>query len=131
MTNHTSSAGKGPRRDPDKDKFWRQTLKEQSASGQSVRAFCAARGLSEPSFYAWRRTLAQRSRGTVASRAAKTRRPTFVELRPQQPVIQPVPDPAPDPADAPLVLVAGNRQLLIRPGCDRVLLREVLSALGE
>lgn len=126
MTNRTSPPGKGPHRDPDKEKLWRKTLKEHAASGQNVRAFCAARGLSEPSFYSWRRAIAQRGRQTMVSRAAaKPKRPTFVELRPQQPVIQP----ALDPADAPLVLVAGDRRLLIRPGCDRALLREVLVAL--
>jgi hypothetical protein len=130
MTNSTCPAGKGPHRDPDKQTFWRKTLKEQAGSGRSVRGFCADRGLSEPSFYSWRRAIAQRGGQTLTSRsAAKPKRPTFVELRPQQPVIQPAPEP--HTADAPLVLVAGDRRLLIRPGCDRVLLREVLAALGE
>jgi len=31
----------------------------QEASGLSVRQFCEKRGLREPSFYAWRRTLKQ------------------------------------------------------------------------
>lgn len=127
MTNITSPAGKGSHRDPDKESFWRKTLSEQAGSGQSVRVFCADRGLSEPSFYSWRRAIAQRNRQPVASRAGgKARRPTFVELHPQQPA----PSPAPL-ADAPLEVVAGGRRLLIRPGCDLGLLREVLAALEE
>jgi hypothetical protein len=35
-------------------------LDEFRASGLSARAFCAREGLAEPSFYSWRRTLAER-----------------------------------------------------------------------
>ena len=139
MTYIASVAGQGPHRDLDKEKFWRKTLREQAASGQGVRASCAARGLSEPSFYFWRQTLARRDRTTVACRSETEgkptpKRPTFVELCPQQPVSQAAPDPAPQTADVLrddvlVELVAGERRLLIRSGCDRVLLREVLAAL--
>lgn len=120
MNNLTSRTGRGPHRESDKETFWRRTLKEQADSGQNVRAFCRARGLTEPSFYAWRRTIAERD-GNNASRNARTKRPTFVELRPQSA--------APRNADVPLEIVAGDRRLLIRPGCDRTLLREVLAVL--
>ena len=46
--------------DPQRDRFWREVLARYGASGLSVRAFCVQAGLSEPSFYAWRRTLARR-----------------------------------------------------------------------
>jgi hypothetical protein len=46
--------------DPQRDRFWREVFARYRASGLSVRAFCVQAGLSEPSFYAWRRTLAQR-----------------------------------------------------------------------
>ena len=36
---------------------WREILGRQADSGLSIRAFCAAEGLSEPSFYAWRKRL--------------------------------------------------------------------------
>jgi transposase len=48
------------RRDSGKARLWRETVAAWRRSGQSVRAFCAARGLSEPSFYNWRRELARR-----------------------------------------------------------------------
>jgi hypothetical protein len=48
--------------DPSKERYWRRLLREWRRSGQSVRAFCRARAVSEPSFYFWRQTLAQRDR---------------------------------------------------------------------
>lgn len=50
------------RRDPRREQFWRETVAAWEQSGQSVRAFCAGRGLQEASFYAWRRTLRGRER---------------------------------------------------------------------
>jgi transposase-like protein len=51
---------RGARRDPAKERFWRQTLGQQVVSGQSVRAFCRQRQLNESAFYFWRRELEQR-----------------------------------------------------------------------
>ncbi len=120
MKNPTSHAGKGPYRDTDKEAFWRKMLQEQTDSGQNVRAFCRARGLTEPLFYAWRRAIAERD-GMNASHLARAKCPTFVELRPKSA--------APGKIDVPLEIVAGDRRLLIRTGCDRTLLREVLAVL--
>jgi len=44
----------------EKGSFWRLAVKEFQTSGLSVRAFCAREGLSQASFYAWRRSLRQR-----------------------------------------------------------------------
>jgi hypothetical protein len=46
------------RRNPNREQFWRDTLAAWRKSGQSIRAFCAARGLSEATFFARRRELA-------------------------------------------------------------------------
>jgi len=51
---------KGPARDAAKERYWRAAISEQRRSGQSVRAYCRDGGLSEASFYAWRRELKQR-----------------------------------------------------------------------
>ena len=51
------SAGK---RDVKKESFWRRAIREQRASGISVRRWCGKQGLGEASFYWWRRELAQR-----------------------------------------------------------------------
>jgi len=51
---------KGPPRDAAKERFWRRVIRQQGHSRQSIRAYCRARGLTEASFYAWRRELACR-----------------------------------------------------------------------
>jgi transposase-like protein len=63
------------RRDPERERFWREAVAGHKKSGLSVRAFCVQRGLSEPSFYAWRRELGQRGR------APKTPAATFVPVQ--------------------------------------------------
>jgi transposase-like protein len=65
------------RRDSQREQFWREAVDAWAKSGQSVRAFCAGRGLQEASFYGWRRTLRERGRQQSAAR----RRPTLVPLR--------------------------------------------------
>jgi len=59
------------RRDSSKERFWRDALRRFAASGLSVRAFCKRERLTESAFYAWRRTIGERS-GTGNSG------PTFV-----------------------------------------------------
>jgi transposase-like protein len=50
------------RRRPERERFWREAVAGHKTSGLSVRAFCVDRGLSEPSFYAWRREFTRRDR---------------------------------------------------------------------
>ncbi len=40
---------------------WREVLERQAGSGLSVRSFCTAEGISEPSFYGWRKRLRLRT----------------------------------------------------------------------
>jgi hypothetical protein len=42
------------------EKRWREILERQAGSGLLIRSFCAAEGLREPSFYAWRKRLGSR-----------------------------------------------------------------------
>ena len=56
--NHTKFVQRAGRRDrQSKEEFWRGLVRECATSGQSIRAFCAAHRVSEPTFYAWRRAL--------------------------------------------------------------------------
>ena len=41
----------------DRELFWRDVLKRQATSDLSIRKFCEIEGVSQPSFYAWRRRL--------------------------------------------------------------------------
>ena len=47
----------------EKDSYWRWHVDMQVAGGLSVRAYCGQHGLSEPTFYAWRRKIQERDSG--------------------------------------------------------------------
>lgn len=47
----------------EKELRWREVLKRQADSGLSVSRFCASEGISQPSFYAWRKKLQERKNG--------------------------------------------------------------------
>lgn len=55
------SKRRGPRRDAAKERFWRKLIGGFDPDRTSVRQWCAEHGVSEPSFYAWRRELQRRS----------------------------------------------------------------------
>jgi hypothetical protein len=109
-------------RSAEKESFWRLALDEFRASGLSARAFCAREGLAEPSFYSWRRTLAERdSQGLVEEQ---------VELVPVR-IVETI-DGAVDRAPPPLLEVTTASGLTLRfPAdiCPRQL-TSVLTAIG-
>lgn len=94
-----------------KNDQWRERIAEQERSGVSVRLFCRERGLTEYSFYAWRR-----------------------RLRPQDPVRFALVERGPArqesaiDANLELLLATGDR-LRISVGVDAATLRTVIDAL--
>ncbi len=54
-------------RDLAKEFSWRRTMQRHARSGKSVRAFCQAEGVSEPSFHYWRQVLRARDQSAAAS----------------------------------------------------------------
>ena len=105
---------KGKARDRRKEQQWRRWIREWRESGLSVRAYCDAHGLAEPSFYAWRREL-ERRREEVSA---------FVPVQ----VIRDEPTTA---GSAVELLVAGQRIVRVSPGFDAATLRQVLAVLEE
>jgi hypothetical protein len=103
-------------RSSSKEQFWREVLQQWSRSGLSVRAFCARQGVSEPSFYAWRRTLRQREAEALR----------FVPVR----VVSEAKPSAPGDGSVELVLAAGRR-LRIGPGFDGPTVQRLLALLEE
>jgi hypothetical protein len=101
-----------------KEQWWRRQVRQWRGSGLSVRAFCAARGLSEPSFYAWRRTLAQRDAAAVP-------------LVPVTVTPEPTPASADEPAAALELVLDAGRRLRIGPGFDGPTLARLLAILEE
>ena len=89
-------------RSVEREACWRERLARFRASGLSVRAYCRQEQLAAPSFYAWRRTLAERDGHAPARRrTTAASRPAFV------PVL--VTDPPASEAAIVLELGAGRR----------------------
>jgi len=114
MKHTLARTGRSRQSNLSKEKFWRRTLAAFAASSQSVRAFCAARQLAEPSFYAWRRALAQREPAATDSQSP----PMFVPVR------------VSDTADSAMeIVLAGGRCIRLRGPVDRAALAEVVAVL--
>jgi transposase len=109
---------RGHPRDPRKELFWRDHLARWQRSGLSVRAYCAQHHLAAPSFYAWRRTLAQRQ---PAAPAAAT-----VTLLPLA-----LPSQAPAPQPLLEVVLRNGRCLRLVPGVSLGVVRDLLAVLEE
>ena len=90
---------------------WAERIAAQQRSGISVKQFCKERGLTEYSFYAWRRRLQES--GPV--RFALVERSARRQERTTEPIVE-------------LVLTTGER-LRISPGVDITTLRTVLDVL--
>jgi len=105
---------KNNQRSNNKERFWRRMVRRCRSSGLSVRAFCEEQGLSEPSFYAWRRTLAERDAAAVR----------FVP-------VQVTPPPQPTTAAAVELVLGPGRRLRIGPGFDGPTLTRLLALLEE
>ena len=108
----------------EREQFWRRHLDQQRASGLSVREYCHLHGLSEHSFFAWRRTIAERDRRGKPTSDQPIAAPAFLPVA--------VVDGPPQPHDSPIeIRLVDGRRVRIRAGCDRTLLADVLAILHE
>jgi len=117
-------------RDRGKERFWRRAIRRWQRSGLSVRAFCAAEALSEPSFYGWRRELARRDQEASAHVAPVAR---FVPMRVRSDVDVASTTTEVTPASAPAidVMLANGRQLRVPAGFAPSMLRQLLAVVEE
>ena len=90
---------------------WAERIAAQQRSGISVKQFCKDQGLTEYSFYAWRKRLQERG----AVRFALVEKRGLRQERPPEAVLE-------------LVLATGER-LRIGAGVDAATLRTVMEAL--
>jgi hypothetical protein len=119
-------------RDRQKEGQWRRLLRQWRRGGQTVRDFCRERQVSEPSFYSWRRTIAQRDRQAHGKRRQPfARRDERTEQGKKAPLFVPV-RVTPTPMAPAFELVLGNGRLVRVPsGFDAGTLRQLLAVLEE
>jgi transposase-like protein len=110
---------------------WRALADEQRASGMSVKAFCAARGIAASSLFAWRRRLGSSSSAASAATTART----FVEVSASSNESPIDPIPASPPASSSSIELElradGRRVLILRRDFDPALLREAIAVLED
>ena len=109
---------KAKKADTDQQQFWAMVLETFKSSGHSVRRFCQQEGLSEASFYSWRKRL----------RVHETPEPQKVPPQPES-FIQ-VSTPSGKSSVLELVLASGHT-LRIPSDIDREFLSGVLSAVKQ
>ena len=90
---------------------WMDLIRQHEQSGAAVKVFCRDHGVSEPSFYSWRKRL------------AKSQPVRFA-------LVEPSGSAAKDHAPVELILASGDR-LRITPGTDAATLRTLLNVLRE
>jgi transposase-like protein len=134
-----------------KEQFWRDLVQQWQRSGQTVRAFCAEHGLTEASFYAWRRIITQRDRPAEQpadhALAAGPRPiapdnepfPTRNETPDHRPAFVPIRVTPPPPRATPLrptsglleLVIGSGRVVRVPSGFDAATLRHLLAVLEE
>ena len=111
--------GKEHKTDNELRQFWQMAVDTWQSSDLSVRQFCKQEGLSEPSFYSWRKKLAKRDKPQV-SKAKELASSDFLKVSlPQS-----------HSAGLELVLSSGNI-LRINPSVDSKTLIRAISVLQE
>ena len=125
-------AGRG-KRDGGKERFWRRTLRLWRRSGLSVRAFCAEHGLTESSFYSWRRIIAERDQESARVRAKPEPRPKSVSdaTADDAPVFVPLRVIEASAQRALEVVLERGRVVRVLRGFDAATLRQLLAVLEE
>jgi hypothetical protein len=107
-------------RDFAKERHWRQMLRRWEQSKLPVRAFCSLHQVSEPSFYSWRRIIAQRDH-EVATHATPGP-PAFVPVHVVPATAMP----------AAFEIVLGNGRIVrVGNGFDADALRQLLAIVEE
>ena len=99
----------------DREQFWRDAISAWKASGQTVRAFCADRGVSEARFFARRKQLAGDAR--PGRRAPTVPAPSFVAVRV-------VPEPTAE------VFLPNGLVVRVPLGADHAAVARLVAALG-
>ena len=103
-------------RPAERDQFWRDTIAAWKVSGQSVSAFCAARGVAQATFFARRRELATPEQSPRPAAPTVTR-PPFAAARV-------IPDPTIE------IVLPGGLLVRVPAGADPAAVAHLVAALG-
>jgi transposase-like protein len=98
---------------------WRALVSEQQASGQSVAAFCHARGMTSSQMFAWKKRLREAEKAELVE----------VQVAPQK---KPhAPGTTPERGGTIEIRLVRGCSLIVEPGFDADHLRALLSVLEE
>jgi transposase-like protein len=120
-----------PRKVSDERKrFWRDLVERQTASGLTIAKFCAEAGVSQNSFYVWKkrlRTTAPDRQVTTPRRKHRRKKAVVKSLVP----VRVIPDVSHQPPTAKAIEIAWPNGMVLRipAGCDSQILREVFELL--
>lgn len=106
--------------DTDQRQFWRMVLDTFQSSGLSVRRFCQQEGLSEASFYAWRKKLSKAQKSGPGNEQTPPEPESFIQV----PVLRS------ESSCLELVLASGH-VLRIPSDIQRAFLSDVLLAVRQ
>jgi len=110
--------GKANELNGDQQQFWQMAIETWRISGLSVRQFCDNEGLTEASFYSWRKKLSTGVNGDNKQDKPKSSQSEFIEVT----------IPSNNSAAVELLLTSGNT-LRIPAGVDSATLSTVLSVI--
>ena len=107
------SSRRGPGRSAEKEQFWRKVIDGFDPQWTTIRQWCAKHGVSEPSFYVWRRELKRRegTQSQAAKRPASVRQPRRVRLLPVE--VAPAPRFASEQPGRVMLRLAGGLRLFV------------------
>lgn len=111
-----------------KERYWREVIEGWRRSGGSVRQWCLQRQLSEPSFYSWRRVLAERDASAGSNEPVRhSSRDNFSPATMVPVEIVPV---SSSLESTPLeITFPDGVRILVRASCQSDLLRAALAAI--
>lgn len=109
----------GTKRDVEKERYWRKTIREAARSGLSIREFCRRHDLKESQFHWWQRRLRASGRASAKSKPTEESSASFALVSEEGGAVE---------AGLELVLADGRR-LRIGRGVDEETLRTVLAAV--
>jgi transposase len=121
----------GKRRDPVKERFWRNTIVDQARSGLSVRAFCERQGVETWNFHWWSQELIRRDREVPPERTVEPKN-SVTELPVPSPFlpVRVVQEAAPIAATTPIeILLPDGPTVRVMRGFAPIALDAVISVL--